>query len=177
MSDHSSSGDGVPDPDRIATQQDIGRALTLLRNRAGLTVRQVARASGLPVSTVGDYFSGRHLPATGQAGSLHRILAACGETDPARLTQIRDNLEEVNPMLGHRGSRLGISYPEIYQAQARAILEAALELKREGVDARPEIMLPLNKRGLFVGAFLNEIGFVRAHLVAHLHVRPNVGHK
>ena len=52
-------------------------------------------------------------------------------TDPARLKQIRDNLEEVNPMLGHRGSRLGISYPEIYQAQARAILEAALELRSE----------------------------------------------
>jgi len=40
MSDHSSSSDGVPDPDQIVTQQDFGRALTLLRNRAGLTVRQ-----------------------------------------------------------------------------------------------------------------------------------------
>ena len=85
MSDHSSVSDDVPGPDRIVTQQDFGRALTLLRNRAGLTVRQVARASGLPASTVGDYFSGRHLPSTGQAGSLLRILTACGETDPARL--------------------------------------------------------------------------------------------
>ena len=67
MSDNSSSSDGGPDPDQIVTQQDFGRGLTLLRNRAGLTVRQVARASGLPASTVGDYFSGRHLPATGQA--------------------------------------------------------------------------------------------------------------
>jgi len=85
VSDHSSVSDDVPGPDRIVTQQDFGRALTLLRNRAGLTVRQVARASGLPASTVGDYFSGRHLPSTGQAGSLLRILTACGETDPARL--------------------------------------------------------------------------------------------
>jgi WD40 repeat protein/transcriptional regulator with XRE-family HTH domain len=102
MSDHPSSGDGVLDPDRIATQQDLGRALTLLRNRAGLTVRQVARASGLPASTVGDYFSGRHLPATGQAGSLHRILAVCGETDPARLTAWTDALGRARRQPGKR---------------------------------------------------------------------------
>jgi WD40 repeat protein/transcriptional regulator with XRE-family HTH domain len=102
MSDHSSSSDGVPDPDQIVTQQDFGRALTLLRNRAGLTVRQVARASGLPASTVGDYFSGRHLPATGQAGSLHRILAACGETDPARLAAWTDALGRVRRQPGKR---------------------------------------------------------------------------
>jgi pyruvate,orthophosphate dikinase len=52
-------------------------------------------------------------------------------------------LFEVNPMLGHRGSRLGISFPEIYQAQARAIIEAACELRKQGVKAMPEIMLPL----------------------------------
>ena len=46
-------------------------------------------------------------------------------------------------MLGHRGSRLGISFPEIYKAQARAILEAACELRKLGVKAMPEIMLPL----------------------------------
>ena len=46
-------------------------------------------------------------------------------------------------MLGHRGSRLGISFPEIYRAQARAILEAASELRRQGVKVIPEIMLPL----------------------------------
>ncbi|MBF6569910.1 MAG: pyruvate, phosphate dikinase [Candidatus Binataceae bacterium] len=60
-----------------------------------------------------------------------------------RLRQVRDNLVEFNPMLGHRGSRLGVSYPEIYKAQARAILEAAAELRGEGVKAIPEIMLPL----------------------------------
>jgi pyruvate, orthophosphate dikinase len=64
-------------------------------------------------------------------------------TDPARLGQIRDRLEELNPMLGHRGSRLGISFPEIYRAQVRAILEAAIELREQGVKAMPEIMLPI----------------------------------
>ena len=52
-------------------------------------------------------------------------------------------LEEFNPMLGHRGCRLGISYPEITEMQTRAIIEAALNLKAKGIDARPEIMVPL----------------------------------
>ena len=51
-------------------------------------------------------------------------------------------LSEVNPMLGHRGVRLGISYPEIYEMQIRAILEAAAECKLEGIEAHPEIMVP-----------------------------------
>ena len=46
-------------------------------------------------------------------------------------------------MLGHRGCRLGITYPEIIVMQARAILEAALEAKTMGIDAKPEIMVPL----------------------------------
>ena len=49
---------------------------------------------------------------------------------------------EVNPMLGHRGVRLGITYPEIYRMQIQAVLEAAAELIKEGVDVRPEIMVP-----------------------------------
>jgi pyruvate,orthophosphate dikinase len=53
------------------------------------------------------------------------------------------DLEEFNPMLGHRGCRLGNTYPEITEMQARAIIEACLELKREGIVAIPEIMIPL----------------------------------
>ncbi|MDX1671103.1 MAG: pyruvate, phosphate dikinase [Balneolaceae bacterium] len=52
-------------------------------------------------------------------------------------------LEEFNPMLGHRGCRLGITYPEITEMQTRAIIEAAIELKKEGKKAVPEIMIPL----------------------------------
>lgn len=54
-----------------------------------------------------------------------------------------DALHEQNPMLGHRGCRLGNTYPEITQMQTRAILGAALELKKEGVSTYPEIMVPL----------------------------------
>ncbi len=52
-------------------------------------------------------------------------------------------LEEFNPMLGHRGCRLGNTYPEITEMQARAIIEAALNLKKEGIISLPEIMVPL----------------------------------
>jgi pyruvate,orthophosphate dikinase len=52
-------------------------------------------------------------------------------------------LEEFNPMLGHRGCRLGNTYPEITEMQARAIIEAALNLKAKGIVAKPEIMIPL----------------------------------
>ncbi len=54
-----------------------------------------------------------------------------------------DSLAEFNPMLGHRGCRLGITYPEITEMQARAIIEAALNLKKKGVVTKPEIMIPL----------------------------------
>ena len=54
-----------------------------------------------------------------------------------------DSLEEFNPMLGHRGCRLGITYPEITEMQSRAIIEAALNCKAKGLDVYPEIMVPL----------------------------------
>ncbi|HLJ75718.1 MAG TPA: pyruvate, phosphate dikinase, partial [Thermoanaerobaculia bacterium] len=54
-----------------------------------------------------------------------------------------NQLHEANPMLGHRGCRLGITYPEIYEMQVRAIYEAACTVKRDGVDVRPEVMIPL----------------------------------
>jgi pyruvate,orthophosphate dikinase len=57
------------------------------------------------------------------------------------LKKVRE-LEEVNPMLGHRGVRLGITYPEIYAMQIQAVLEAAMQCVDDGVDVRPEIMVP-----------------------------------
>ncbi len=54
-----------------------------------------------------------------------------------------DSLEEFNPMLGHRGCRLGCTYPEITEMQARAIIEAALNMKAKGIAVYPEIMVPL----------------------------------
>jgi pyruvate,orthophosphate dikinase len=54
-----------------------------------------------------------------------------------------NQLHEVNPMLGHRGTRLGITYPEIYEMQVRAIYQAACEVKKAGIDVQPEVMIPL----------------------------------
>jgi pyruvate,orthophosphate dikinase len=69
--------------------------------------------------------------------------------DPATVKERRDllrrveQLHEFNPMLGHRGVRLGITYPEITEMQTRAIIEAACLLKKEGLEVVPEIMIPL----------------------------------
>ncbi len=54
-----------------------------------------------------------------------------------------DELAEMNPMLGHRGCRVAVTYPEIYEMQCRAIFEAACMLKKEGIDVVPEIMIPI----------------------------------
>ena len=62
---------------------------------------------------------------------------------PARIKARIHELHELNPMLGHRGCRLGIAYPEITEMQARAILEAAAELQKKKVKVFPEIMVPL----------------------------------
>ena len=83
--------------------------------------------------------------------------------DPSKLAELDqvkarvEQLREANPMLGLRGVRLSILYPEITRMQVRAIMEAACDLKREGVDARPEIMIPL------VG-MLTELQAVKAEL-------------
>jgi pyruvate, orthophosphate dikinase len=69
-----------------------------------------------------------------------------------------DKLHESNPMLGHRGCRLGLTYPEIYETQVEAIIRAALVVKSEGVDVQPEIMIPL------VGA-VKELGKLRVMAV------------
>jgi pyruvate,orthophosphate dikinase len=61
----------------------------------------------------------------------------------AALERKIEELREFNPMLGHRGCRLAITFPEIYEMQARAILEAACDVAAEGVEVKPEIMIPL----------------------------------
>ncbi|MBI2360085.1 MAG: pyruvate, phosphate dikinase, partial [Deltaproteobacteria bacterium] len=80
------------------------------------------------------------LPKTGAE------IAELAKTMQVPIETLRDKvaaLHEFNPMLGHRGCRLGISYPEITEMQARAIFEAACELRREGKNPFPEVMIPL----------------------------------
>ena len=73
---------------------------------------------------------------------IKEIAVSMGKT----FEEVKDrinSLHEFNPMLGHRGCRLAITYPEIYIMQVTAIIEAALELKHKGVEVEPEIMIPL----------------------------------
>jgi phosphoenolpyruvate synthase/pyruvate phosphate dikinase len=90
---------------------------------------------------------------------LHELAAKIGVTFD-RLKRKADSLHEFNPMLGHRGCRLGVSFPEIYRTQVRAIMEAACELAREEkFKIVPEIMIPLvgDWRELkFVGDYCRE---------------------
>jgi pyruvate,orthophosphate dikinase len=73
---------------------------------------------------------------------LAEVAQALG-MDAAAINARASELEETNPMLGHRGCRLGVSYPEIYEMQARAIFEAAVEVGKTGAAPVPEIMIPL----------------------------------
>jgi pyruvate,orthophosphate dikinase len=86
-------------------------------------------------------------------------LAAVMKVSAATLKHKAEFLHEFNPMLGHRGCRLGITFPEIYDMQVQAIMEAACELvKEEGYEIVPEIMIPL------VGE-VKELGILRANAV------------
>jgi len=76
-------------------------------------------------------------------GEESKLLARTLGISRAELLHIVESLRETNPMLGHRGCRLGITYPEITEMQGRAIFEAAVRAKRRGIDVRPEIMIPL----------------------------------
>jgi pyruvate,orthophosphate dikinase len=120
--------------------------------------REAALAKLLPMQR--DDFAGifrvmgaRHVTVRTLDPPLHEFLphdaedtaktaAALGVSEDEVRTKVED-LHESNPMLGHRGCRLGIAYPEITAMQVRAILEAACLVKKEGLDPHPEIMIPL----------------------------------
>jgi pyruvate,orthophosphate dikinase len=92
-----------------------------------------------------------------QEGEIEDVARAAG-TSPAKLRARAIALHESNPMLGHRGCRLGITYPEIYEMQARAIFEAALEVEKSATaPVKLEIMIPL------VG-FRSELDFLNARI-------------
>ncbi|HET9658682.1 MAG TPA: helix-turn-helix domain-containing protein [Kineosporiaceae bacterium] len=87
--------EGVPDPTTITDRPGFAQALTQLRERAGLTVRDVARTAGLQASTAGGYFGGRHLPPVATPGTLTSLLESCGVRDPAAQSAWHDALLRV----------------------------------------------------------------------------------
>lgn len=87
--------DGGPDPRAVRTDAQFAAALAGLRLRAGLSIRDVARATGIPSATLGGYFSGRHLPPTTQPQQFEQLLSSLGVTDSADLDAWRDALLRV----------------------------------------------------------------------------------
>ncbi|MCS5636955.1 MAG: pyruvate, phosphate dikinase [Myxococcota bacterium] len=89
-----------------------------------------------------------------------------------------DSLHEFNPMLGHRGCRVGVSYPEIYRMQARAITEAACAVAAEGLKVKPEIMVPLIAHPGELSMLRSEVERVIAEVRREnpgTRVRPSIG--
>jgi len=97
--------------------------------------------SGLPVTIrLLDPPLHEFLPHGGEESKLLARRLGIGRPELARIVE---DLREANPMLGHRGCRLGVTFPEITEMQCRAIFEAAVRASRRGVDVQPEIMIPL----------------------------------
>jgi WD40 repeat protein len=101
MLDDQSADDGIANPDRISTRRDFARELSLLKERSGLTVRDVGRAIGIPASTAGGYFAGRYLPVQ-PAGMLRKVLVACGVTDETDMQRWQAALGRVRRAPGPR---------------------------------------------------------------------------
>lgn len=132
------------------TGQEKERALADLQERQTEDFTGIFRAMDGQVVTVrlldpplheflpaeADLLPGANLPA---ASHLNELNEAERERWRLKLKQ----LQEMNPMLGHRGCRLGITHPHIYATQVRAIIEAAIRLQREGIFVKPAIMVPL----------------------------------
>jgi len=141
----------------ILADDEQGRRAALakiLPMQRGDFVQLFSIMEGLPVTIrLLDAPLHEFLPHTEE--DLTAVAEATG-LDAGKLMRRARELRETNPMLGHRGCRLGISYPEIYEMQVRAIIEAALAVKASGKQApQPEIMHPLVAKG-------EEMAYLRA---------------
>ncbi len=116
----------------LPTEQQLLEQIETLR-----IYRDVVRGRETALATIGG-----HSPLPKPFSELSEELVIDALSRKERMLKKVRELQETNPMLGHRGVRLGITYPEIYAMQIEAILEAAAECTRNGVDVRPEIMVP-----------------------------------
>jgi pyruvate,orthophosphate dikinase len=141
------------DPERIQHMREM-----ILAQKEDVNARKKALAKLLPYQRtdfVGIFKAMNGLPVTVRLldPPLHEFLphnekdqAELGRSLGLSLEQVKSRvgqLHESNPMLGHRGDRLAITYPEILEMQVRAIIEAAIEVKKAGIKVLPEIMIPL----------------------------------
>ena len=148
--------------DSAGRQAALAKLLPVQRQDFAALFRIMA---GLPVTVrLLDPPLHEFLPSAGP--ELDAVAASLG-TDSRGLRERLGELREVNPMLGHRGCRLGISHPEIYEMQARAIFEAALEVEAElGRPVEPEVMIPLIATHAELAFVKERIGAVAAAVAA-----------
>jgi pyruvate,orthophosphate dikinase len=119
----------------LPSEQQLVEELDLLRH-----LKDTVMGMTILSESVQFMYSGREQPSI-ECLTDPRLVEEALERKETMLKKVRA-LYEVNPMLGHRGVRLGLSFPEIYSMQISAILEAAAECRQEGFDIQPEIMVP-----------------------------------
>jgi WD40 repeat protein len=131
-----SESQGRSDPSTIRTRQDFAEALTLLREISGRTVRDVAGAVGIPDSTAGGYFSGRHLPPIKPHTLLTDILAVCGVTAPMETARWREALARLRRSPGRRSTDFPAPYRglESFQPEHAEWFHGREQLTRELVE-------------------------------------------
>src|SRR5690606_31272348 len=122
--------------------------------RADLSASLRTREGGRP--TIGRRAPPLHEFLPHEAAAQEEVAKEMGKSVEEIRAKV-ESLKEFNPMLGHRGCRLGITYPEIYEMQAQAIFEAAAQLAKEGIEVHPEVMIPL------VGT-VEELAFLKARV-------------
>ncbi|GIW95368.1 MAG: pyruvate, phosphate dikinase [Pirellulaceae bacterium] len=151
-------GIGLCRTEHMFFQEDRIAAMREMILADSVEARQAALAKLLPFQKqdfVGIFTAMNGLPVTIRLldPPLHEFLPRdprqqqeLAETMGVPVEKVRarvEQLHEVNPMLGHRGCRLSVTYPEVLRMQVRAIVEAAIECRQKRIDARPEIMIPL----------------------------------
>lgn len=108
-------GSTILDPDLIHNRDDLGKALTALRHRAGLTIRDLARRADLPKATADDYLRARHLPGPAQGQQFQSLLVACGVTEQDDLARWQDALLRVRAGSDGRSRRRRADEPPPYR--------------------------------------------------------------
>jgi pyruvate,orthophosphate dikinase len=156
--DFGAEGIGLCRTEHMFFQEDRITAMREMILAETQDARKAALAKLLPFQRedfVGIFSAMKGLPVTIRLldPPLHEFLPHDGKSQeemakhlhvkPAAVKARVSQLHEANPMLGHRGCRLSVTYPEILEMQVRAIVEAAIQCKKKRIDAKPEIMIPL----------------------------------
>ncbi|MEE3326877.1 MAG: pyruvate, phosphate dikinase [Myxococcota bacterium] len=160
-------------PDSVSRQSALAKLLPMQRQDFKGLFRAM---DGLPV-TVRLLDPPLHEFLPHQDDEILVVAEALG-LSVAELRAKLESLHEFNPMLGHRGCRLGVTFPEIYRMQVQAIVEAACEISAEGVKVRPEIMVPLVTHAGELSLLREEIKQVISQVRScypGARVRPSVG--